>query len=235
MAKKSNLQAKTKIIGPIINFLFPQSCFVCREPGKPICSECIKSFAPAKLRCLKCGRANPFGLYCKSCHSKSKANLVLAGFDYKNPITSLIHQFKYEDVTSLSDPFCDCLAALLSKIPDNLEYKICYIPLTLKKLKLRGYNQSKLLAEGIGQCLNVTVTGLLTRVEARESQVIAQSRKLRKTNIKGAFSIKSGAEIPQKVILLDDVITTGATVEEAVKVLKAAGVKEVIVLALALD
>jgi competence protein ComFC len=99
----------------------------------------------------------------------------------------------------------------------------------------RGYNQSKLLAEAISNRLNLPITGLLAKVEVKSSQVQAKDKESRKKNIKGSFKIEKSVEAPPKAILIDDVITTGATVLEATKALKRAGVRKVVIVVLAMD
>jgi ComF family protein len=108
------------------------------------------------------------------------------------------------------------------------------IPISQKKLRQRGYNQSQLLIKAVSEILEMPLTDVIMRGEGHLSQVQTGDKKSRKLNIKGVFSVVKSAEVPSKIILVDDVVTTGATVEEATRVLKKFGAKEVIVLAVAL-
>jgi len=173
-------------------------------------------------------------MYCAVHRRDDQPDKVIAPFDFSGPLRELIHQLKYEDVTNIVEPLSSEMAHLAKMIPDNRKFVFTYIPLTRKRLLERGYNQSEMIAEAVSDILKVPSTGLLTRVEGQLTQVQSGDRKRRRQNVKGVFKIKKDVEIPENVILVDDVITTGATVEEATRVLKKAGVKKVIVLALAL-
>lgn len=218
----------------IFDFIFPQTCFICGDSGCEICLNCIKRLRRARPKCLKCAQENPFGVYCATHRESTQPDRVIAPFAFNGPLRELIHQLKYEDVTNVVEPLSLEVAHLTKTIPNYREFIITYIPLAKKRLLERGYNQSELIAEAVSDVLKVTLTGMLTRVEGHLTQVQSGDQKRRRQNVKGVFKIKQDVEIPENVILIDDVITTGATVEEAAKVLKKAGAKTVIVLALAL-
>lgn len=222
------------LVDKIFDFIFPQTCFVCGDSGQEICFDCLKNLERARPKCLKCGHENPFGIYCASHRQKLQIDVIIAPFAFRGPLRELVHQLKYEDVTNIIRPLSSEIANLCKKVPDYRKFTLTYIPLAPKKLLERGYNQSKLIAEAVSKLLKVPQTDLLKRVEGHHTQVQSGDKKKRRQNVKGVFEIKKGVEIPDSVILIDDVVTTGATVEEAAKVLKKAGVKKVIVLALAL-
>ncbi len=223
-----------KLFSIFSSFIFPQNCFICNVSGQEICPDCLKNLESARPRCLKCGRENPFGIYCTIHCRKFQADAVHAPFAFKGPLRELVHQLKYEDVTNLVRPLSSEITRLAKRIPDYHKFVLTYIPLARKRLLERGYNQSELIAEAVSEVLKTPVSGLLTRVEGHLTQVQLGDKKMRRQNVKGVFKIKQGVEIPDNVILIDDVVTTGATVEEAAKVLKKAGVKKVVVLVLAL-
>lgn len=207
---------------------------VCGKKNFEICPACVKNLPNAPLRCLKCSKANPYGVYCNSCFKKSKPDAVLARLAFRGPARELIHSFKYEDVFSLSGVFSRELKKIIIKTPNCRRYTVSSIPLSAKKLRQRGYNQSKLIAEAISMDLNLVFSDILTRVDGNFSQVQSGNKISRKNNVKGVFKLNQNRNIPKNIILVDDVVTTGATVEEATKVLKKAGAKKVIVLAVAL-
>jgi len=187
---------------------------------------------PVELRCIVCSRKNPFGLICPSCKTKYGPDFALAAFKFQGSLRRLIHEFKYEDSSSLSSAFAPELVRLIIKSLAYRGYKIVPLPLTKRKLRFRGYNQSLLLARGVSRSLNLELTDVILRDEAAQTQVQSASRKERIKNIKGVFSLKG--KPPEKVILIDDVITSGATVREATKMLKRAGTKKVAVFAIAM-
>jgi competence protein ComFC len=155
-------------------------------------------------------------------------------FIYEGKLKDAIHQYKFEDAYLLSEDFSLALSPIIKGVDGYNKYALTYIPLVKRRQRYRGYNQSKILAERLADRLKMTSVDLLERKEQRETQVFAKTKSARRKNVKGVFVVKGGAKIPKKIILIDDVVTTGATVEEATKVLKKAGAREIIVVALAM-
>ncbi len=159
---------------------------------------------------------------------------IVSRFIYEGKLKDAIHQYKFEDAYLLSEDFSLALSPIIKGIDGYNKYALTYIPLDKRRQRYRGYNQSKILAERLADRLKMTSVDLLERKEQRETQVSAKTKTARRKNVKGVFVVKGGARIPKKIILIDDVVTTGATVEEATKVLKKAGAREIIVVALAM-
>lgn len=146
----------------------------------------------------------------------------------------MIHQFKFEDTSSLSREFGRLMAIEIKKISTFKKFVLATVPLHKKRLARRGYNQSNLLVKEVALILGMQDDDMLLRRPSQMSQVEAKTKEQRRKNIKGAFLINPKAIIAEKVILIDDVVTSGATIEEATKVLKKAGVREVIAVTLAM-
>ena len=185
----------------------------------------------------------------KRCRQKTPLKRLFAASQYENPILKeMIHLFKYQSVESLKKPLAELIINYLKK--ENLTDKfsarknnfiLVPIPLTLERKLSRGFNQSELLAEEIGKFLNCPVINLLKRKKFTSPQAEISDWQKRKENISGAFCLNSNIPIlsPKlliyeinsllkvKVILVDDVATSGATLEEAATVLKQAGIKEI--------
>ena len=228
------IRVKTSpIIGEVfLDFIFPCICSLCHEYGKSVCQDCSKKLVSAEKRCIVCSRKNPLGKTCLACFKAHEPDSALAAFKYQETAQELVKLYKYYDVSSLKYFFADSLASVIKNIESYKEYDLAYIPLTSRKKCYRGYNQSELVAQCISKKLNLRLTDLLTRVDVPHSQVLSESKKERLANIKGAFSAKS--ECPELVILLDDVITSGATMREATKVLKKNGTKKVVCVSIAM-
>jgi len=224
----------SKLTNPLLNFLFFETCLVCGEPNVGICRKCLEGAPKARLECLRCSKPNPFGLYCRACRKKNRPDFVLACFDYSGAVREAVHQFKYEDASKLAESFAPFLFKAARRISGCRKYSIVPIPLSSRKQRFRGFNQAFLLAKSLSGRSGLKVADILWRKDGPQSQVRSVSRKARRANVKGVFSLKRDQLAPKKIILLDDVITTGATVEEACKALKKAGAKEIIVLSLAM-
>lgn len=234
LADKKSRPLLGKVFLALADFVFPQVCIGCGKMGRHVCENCLSGFPPARPKCLSCGRKNPFGVYCNKCYREAKPKNVIARYAFVGALRELVHQFKYEDCTILQKPLGQEMSKVVTRIPGYKEYAITYIPLAKKRRLRRGYNQAELLAEAVSRELTLPLKDLLARVDTVESQVEVVDPKERKRNIKDVFNVKDNVEIPQKVILIDDVVTTGATLEEATRVLKEAGAKDVYVVALAM-
>ncbi len=147
----------------------------------------------------------------------------------------MIHRFKYQSVESLKKPLAELIIAYIAKelLIDKLANSVLVpIPLTLKRKINRGFNQSELLAKEIGKFLNCPVINLLKRKKFTSPQAEISDWQKRKENISGVFALSAKISTEQfsdikKVILVDDVATSGATLEEAATVLSQAGIKEI--------
>ena len=218
----------------MLGFIFPEVCLICAENKGYICNKCLKTFPRPCFKCFRCSRKNPFGLYCTSCRKKDLPDRILAGLAYQGKLKDAIYQYKFEDAYKLSEDFSKSLIPIVKGIKNYKRYVLTFVPLSRSRERYRGYNQSKLLADKVACYLKMQVLDLLERKGQDETQVTSKTKLARKRNIKGVFSVKKDIKIPENIILIDDVVTTGATVEEATRVLKRAGVKKVVVVALAM-
>ncbi|MBI2446394.1 MAG: ComF family protein [Parcubacteria group bacterium] len=194
-------------------------------------------------------------IICCRCRKKTFLNGLFAAGKYQDPILrEAIHQFKYQSVESLKKPLAELLIKYLKK--ENLIEKLqmlearfptfstvlAPIPLSRRRKLSRGFNQSELLAKELSPALSCPVINLLKRQKFSAPQAKIKDWQQRKENISGAFTLNLNLKIIpvsddrqlmgqfgniKKVILIDDVATSDATLEEAARVLKQAGVKEV--------
>lgn len=203
----------------ILDMLFPIYCLGCNQSGDFLCPNCLKKI-PLNHQIVYPKKSPLFGL-------------LVASF-YKQPILKeAIHKYKYDFVQSLAKPLA-CL--MIKKLNGCHWFKKNYtliipIPLYKKRLRWRGFNQAELLASQISQSLNIPLmNNLLIRTKYNLPQVKIKNTEQRKTNIKNAFQINLENQINLKnktIILIDDVLTTGATLEECARVLQKAGAKEI--------
>lgn len=155
---------------------------------------------------------------------------------YAPPLRTLVHELKYRNRTKLAPLLGDALTSLM--MTDGLLKQadlLVPIPLHPARLRERGYNQSELLARRVSQLTGIPISGALRRVKNTKPQArIEDDDEARKKNVKGAFAARSDAALRDKqVILIDDVTTTGATLDAAAQVLKQAGVRAVYALVIA--
>ncbi len=230
----------------ILHILFPKTCLHCRKDLEfrdtaPLCPECFSRMERIPgLFCNRCGLPLPYGgAHCHACRGgrgdQYKCSLIRAAFVFNPQLRSLVHAFKYKGKTSLARHFGNWLAAAWERYPEIHDSDILsFVPLSQKRLKERGYNQSGLLAKAFAVKTGLALEdGLLKKSKETKSQA-SLSKAERMENIKNAFEVIDPARVKgKKVLLIDDVCTTGATLEECASALKKAGAQKVSALVLA--
>lgn len=228
-----------KIKNLILHLLFPRTCFDCgidlplNEQGF-LCKECLKKLKkPGPIICQRCGiTLKDGGAHCFNCRGTKarnfKCSLIRSALDFNEPSRALIHGLKYEKYTHIAKFFAPLMHKTLLENPDMLEAEYFVpVPIHKKRLKKRGFNQAEVLARELSSLANIPVLPALERIKNTKSQT-KLTKKERAENIKEAFTCSIPSKIKKKaVILIDDVCTTGATIEECAKVLRKAGAREV--------
>jgi len=224
-----------KIKNFLLDIFFPKFCVGCGKEGIYLCEDCKSCLEISEQVFCLCEKPNRLiqNGKCNKCKFKKLDGLYLA-VSYKNQLVKkIIHQFKYEPlIKELSESLTDLIIThflLLNKVDDFWKDKILIpIPLYITKLKRRGFNQAEEIAKNLSNAFKAPLLNdCLIKIKETPAQM-ELSEKERKENLKGAFEVKEKERIKnQKIILIDDVYTTGATMEEAAKILKEAGAKEV--------
>ena len=227
------------MLNQFLNTLFPESCPVCREPSTdhktaPICPECWDSIQPySGPQCWKCGDSlvSDKSIICGECIKDEPAYKLARSFGlYDGALKNAITLLKYQNIKRLSKPLSDII--LRMQIPRV--YAILPVPLYKKRLRQREFNQSALLAKHMAKSLGISlIIDCLIKIRDTVPQV-GLSAGERCKNVRKAFGIQNKRLITGKsILLIDDVITTGATVRECSGVLKKAGAEDIYVIALA--
>ncbi|OGH05142.1 MAG: hypothetical protein A2W22_05725 [Candidatus Levybacteria bacterium RBG_16_35_11] len=226
-----------------LDLLFPKKCIACKKIGSYICDNCFSYLTfDAKNTCLVCDRPSFDGLTHLRCKKRHGIDGCFSSISHNKTAQKLIYSFKQKPYLSslkniLSDLFYEGLIQNENFIRELNKGKWIAIPVPLHKTKLRkrGYNQSEILAEELAKKFNFQTKSLLERVKNTKIQ-LGLDKKRRKENIKDAFKINTNYMLDAKnIFLVDDLATTGFTLNEAASVLKRAGVKKVIGLTLARD
>lgn len=226
-------------ISNLITRVFFYDRWTCNACGKEIfsgyfCSDCqSKIIEITENFCNHCGRRSLNSLpFCDSCIGKNLSfDIARSAFEYKEPLSYLIQNFKYKDVRYLSDYFSQKMIEVYRRENFTCDF-ITYVPMTDKRLKQREFNQAELLAEKISNGLGVEVKGVIKKVKETEHQA-RLSFSERTKNLKGAFKVNKKDVQNKEILLIDDVLTTGSTVETIALELKKKGAKRVMVLTLA--
>lgn len=220
----------------LLSLVFPKRCLSCKRGNRYICSSCLEKVPKYSPVCFSCHRFSPRGLTHPSCKHKTNIEGFLSGYKYSGVIRFALIRFKYNfayDIArELSEAFCGEINPNL--IPRNSV--IMPIPLHNKRQLWRGFNQAEILGKLVAKTLNLDFAdNILIRVQNNLQQArLDKDSRLRNTC--GIFAVNK-AELNKlkgkTIIVFDDVCTTGATIEEAAKVLKGEGVEKIWAMSLA--
>jgi ComF family protein len=210
-----------------VDLLYPPLCAVCRRQGSFLCSGCRASLPAADgIRCPVCWLPLGAGQACRRCAEQPIALEGLrAAFRYEGAVRHLVHAFKFGGQSALAE----VLAAPLQDLVDSGEHDaVVPVPLTGGRRRMRGFNQAALLADKLGATLGLPVSEVLVRLKASRPQASSASAEERRRNVEGAFGLKKGAAVAgRRLLLLDDVATTCATLDACARVLRQAGAASV--------
>lgn len=230
----------------LLHILLPRTCFACGAdmPFKntdALCNMCAGAVqVPGPLICRRCGvPLKDGGAHCFHCRGskadKYACKVIRSAWVFSAVTRGAIHAFKYSGYTHLADYFASALLARFKAYPELACADVLVpVPLHPKKERRRGYNQALLLAKAFSGKLGLPVLdGVLRRGRNTPSQT-KLDRAGRLANMNGAFVCADSQAVKGKVILLiDDVATTGATLEGCARALRLAGAKRVMAYTLA--
>lgn len=204
-----------KLFSTLLDFVFPPRCVFCHaflplHSESAVCEHCQKSLQHFR--------------------GEGKAEFVeriAAPFRYENDIRESIHRYKFGGRDHYAKTYAAYMADSLRE--SHMEFDILsYVPLHSKRKRSRGYDQAQLLAVELGKLLGVEAKPLLKKVRNAAPQSGKSSAAERRANISGCYALLDGAEVEdRRILLVDDVFTTGATLSECARVLLMAGAEEV--------
>jgi ComF family protein len=223
------------LVMPLMDLLFPPKCVFCRcriveeTVAQNVCTSCVIEVPQPKQCCNRC--AQPLKdktVPCYECAGRAFSfTEACAVGEYKGALKDTIHKYKYRGRKELAGPLGGLLARQIRLNRWPLFDAVVPVPLHHDRLQERGYNQALLLAQVVGDELHVPVKRLLLRGKATPSQTKLNAKD-RWLNVAEAFSIVEHAhQMPARVLLVDDLLTTGATAHFAGQKLLDAGVREV--------
>lgn len=201
-----------------LDLLFPPKCPFCQKildhPRDPLCPDCQTRLpwliGPAGERKVD---------FSAGCYSP----LV-----YEKRVREAVHRFKFSRVRAYAGPFgtliAQCVQDHLGELPDA----VTWTPLSAKRLRARGFDQAELLAQSVGERLSLPVLATLVKTRDTRPQSELEEESARRANALGAYSLRPDVRVEGlRLLLVDDVVTTGATLSECSSVLLRAGAAEV--------
>ncbi|MCK4226223.1 ComF family protein [candidate division WOR-3 bacterium] len=235
-----------KLLNDICNFVFPPYCSICGEAlerEKVVCNWCFgKIHFVTNKACRICGKPIKSGNICKTCKKNPPDfDFIIGCGNYVPPLSNIIRFYKYNYRTSLLKRLACILYSAYQTRGDVKRIKlVTWVPMRRAELRERGYNQSRQLADKFARLSGLRSVSLLRKARNIPSQT-KLSNEGRLTNVLGAYEMDYGAldkvseYIDNGVIIVDDVLTTGATLRECATALKEAGIPRVVGLVLAIS
>ena len=229
--KRSNL---------FIELLLPAQCLVCalKSNNKLICHYCEKKILAKRCYCRHCALPlNKHSDYCGDCLTKDYLfDHIHALGDYNKPLSTLIKQLKYQQQLMAGELLANLLlASILQRYSEQqlsgFDFLLA-VPLHAKKLQQRGFNQAQIICDSLHKQLGIP---MLNKQILRAKETVAQEGlniKRRKTNLHNAFIVNQNAQqnlSGKNIIIIDDVVTTGSTINSLCNTLKKKGVNNITV------
>lgn len=213
------------VLDKFLDVIAPHDCIICGEEGRLLCEWCKPDAClPVPDICYRCHALSTGGLVCQKCRPKTPLRYVKVRANYEGAARELIQLLKFERAKSAAAVIAELTAESLPFLDKNVI--ITHIPAATSRVRLRGYDQSKLVAKAMAKRSEPRHVTLLARLG--QSRQVGANREKRLVQMKDVFRpvnqfLIKGAD----VLLVDDVLTTGATLEEAARTLKRAGAKRV--------
>jgi len=222
------------VLGSMLDILFPRRCVACAAPGWPFCARCSPAVGMVSLPwCERCGR--PFDAAVATCRDCPPPPISWArsAFLYDGPVRRGVMRLKFGGARVVAEAFAGPMAAVLgaelSRAPPTGRVVVTWVPLAARRKRLRGYDQAELLARQVARRAGLPAARLLRRTRETPPQARRQGAD-RHEVMTGSFSAVAGARVPPDVILVDDVLTSGATAAGCVRALLLGGARTVAVL-----
>ena len=218
----------------LLNLIFPPRCVGCHQTGAWLCAECMSRIPPVEPPvCIRCGDKVSAGELCARCHtSPLQIESICSVVYFEGVLREAMHCFKYRGRTVLAEPLGALMATYWTQHPMPIDI-VTPVPLHAARLRERGYNQAALLAHEMARRAGLIVDErLLLRQRATVSQTKLDAVQ-RKKNVSAAFRCSNNELTGKRVLLIDDVCTTGATLEACAVALHDGGARSVQALTLA--
>jgi len=208
-----------------LDLLFLCWCLGCGKEGSFICPFCRRKLPAINSPiCPRCGIPQTGGILCSTCSNHHHdIDGIRSPFRFEGVIRQAIHQLKYKNLRAITEPLAELLSNYLDAHPIPGE-ALVPVPLHRRRLRERGYNQTELLARELGKIVKLQViTDCITRQQNNPPQARATSVAERRSNVANAFTHRKHSLQNKKIILIDDVATSGATLNACAATLKTAG------------
>jgi ComF family protein len=226
---KNLLAMSRRAIASLVSLVVPPLCAVCREPelrGRSLCRECAARLVPiGDHRCLRCGApAARDSEACRECRDRALAfDCAWSAFAYEGVAREVVNALKARGALALAGLMAE---ELVARAPEGLLRGVLVpVPGHPRRRRRHGFNQAQLIARALGRAASLPVRKSLRRVNVPAQ--VGLERVARLHNARGSVRLPPGVTGPLRAVLVDDVYTTGATLDACARALRASGTREV--------
>ncbi len=206
------------IIDTMISSLVPHTCLSCGYEGVLVCANCAKSIKTIWPRCYRCRQPSRDFKVCDRCKPTSSLHAIYTVATYEGSVKDLLWQLKFQSTQAAAGVMADFMAPLMDGASGAW---LVPVPTASKRARTRGYDQAKLLARKLSRYTRLPYVDCLRR--SGQTHQVGATRDERMCQLQNSFRFSGSVDASQKIILVDDVVTTGATLEAAAAACTVAG------------
>ncbi len=213
------------ILERVISLFAPHTCLACgREDDRLLCADCARRLPLAPSQCYRCATPTDAHAVCAACSTETPLHRVLARTHHRGPARDLVHHLKFERAQAAAPEAAALMLPLLARLSSDV--MITHVPTATGRARARGYDHARLIARSLARQAHLPYTRLLGRLgQARQ---VGAGRVARRQQLQHAFRPLNPAAIRGRhIVLVDDVMTTGASLEAAARALRSAGAARV--------
>lgn len=209
----------------VIGVLAPHVCLVCGREGSLLCASCsYDALPPLPDRCYRCKSISQDSAVCQKCRKHTVLKYVWPRAQYSGPAKDLVYSLKFARARAAARLIADLLDEAVPALPPGT--LVTYIPTATSRVRFRGYDQSRLIAKAFARKRNLRLVTALARIG--QTRQVGSDRKHRLAQAAQNYRVQNQSKVKgAEILLIDDILTTGATLESAAKLIKLAGAKQV--------
>jgi len=208
------------ILERIISTVAPFRCYLCQREGSVLCTSCVANYPQYFPYCYGCGQANLSSQVCQKCRDRSPLQHVWVRLKFENIAKKLVYDYKFGRRQAAASTIARMMAQGLPYLPrDTL---VVSVPTATSRQRQRGYDHAALLGRRLAEQLKLHYLPTLVRLD--QSRQVGADRLTRRSQLLSTHRVTgAGLIVDARILLVDDIVTTGASLETTARVLKSAG------------